>query len=656
MATDRERAEDALQDYVERFDLLAQGANIGFWDARAAPGCELLSPHTEVYYSPTFKQLLGYDDEDFPPRVESWESRLHPDDHDRVMAALREHLEGRAPYDVEYRLKTKGGEIRWFSASGQARWDENGNATRTVGSLRNITPRKQAEQALRETGAQLHRVLDAAPIILAAMDRHGVFTLLGGKGLTSVGLEPQHMIGKSIFDIFAGHDDILQAARRMLGGNDSLAILSCQGRTFECRPFVIRDAAGEIDDVSNVAVDITDRKVVEHERSRRITQLWRLAGAYLSITAAQSVEAKLGEITDQAREVIGAHQSSCQLILEGNAAGANCAVSLSEKHAGGRDADADFDAAEVSTVVCRTNHPVRLARRDFKSNSCEEKDCPSRVDGCLAVPLINPDGQNIGVLSLSDKYEGDFTADDEAILSQLALVSSVAIENARLFEAARTARERSQMLSRRLVEVQEEERRHIARELHDDIGQIVTGLRLTLDGGIRSSGEVSVARIRRALTLTDELLERVRNLSLQLRPPMLDNLGLIPALLWHFDCYTAQTGVRVVFDHSGCKDRRFRPDIETNVYRIIQEALTNVARHAGAQEAIVRLWADSNLLGFDIEDRGGGFDVAILPAAKVNGLTGMRERAASLGGDLRIDSHPGEGSCIRAELPLGSVE
>jgi signal transduction histidine kinase len=131
--------------------------------------------------------------------------------------------------------------------------------------------------------------------------------------------------------------------------------------------------------------------------------------------------------------------------------------------------------------------------------------------------------------------EGEFTGEDEAILVQLAQVVSIACENAQLFAAEQQHRQQLQSLSRRLLEVQEAERRYIARELHDDIGQLLTGLKLTLDMSSPAGTDPATGKVCRAQALVQDLVMRVRDLSLTLRPAMLDDLGLLPALLWHVE-------------------------------------------------------------------------------------------------------------------------
>ncbi|MDT7816924.1 MAG: hypothetical protein QOJ42_6840, partial [Acidobacteriaceae bacterium] len=219
-------------------------------------------------------------------------------------------------------------------------------------------------------------------------------------------------------------------------------------------------------------------------------------------------------------------------------------------------------------------------------------------------------------------------------------------------KAAETA---LQTLSSRLLQVQETERRHLARELHDEIGQLLTGLRLLLRLNGDSSAEALQSRVEQARTIVDDLLGRVRGLSFDLRPADLDQLGLLPALLALFERYTSQTGVLVNFKHKGV-DRRFASEVETVAYRIVQEALTNSARHAGVAGVTVRVWADDHMLNLQIEDRGRGFDPEIAPKeAQSSGLMGLQERSMLLGGRTIIESSPGSGTTITAELPLDKI-
>ncbi len=212
--------------------------------------------------------------------------------------------------------------------------------------------------------------------------------------------------------------------------------------------------------------------------------------------------------------------------------------------------------------------------------------------------------------------------------------------------------QRVEALSRRLLTVQEEERRHLARELHDEIGQSLTGLQFILEAGPQLSEAAVRSKLQDARAGVDRLLARVRELSFDLRPAMLDHLGLLSALLWLFERYTSQTNVRVHFRHEGVTGR-FAAEIETTAFRLIQEALTNVARHAGVTDVSVRVWRQEGFLQLQVEDEGVGFILeAALASHKSAGLTGMHERVQLLGGRLVIASVPGEGTQLMFWLPL----
>lgn len=273
----------------------------------------------------------------------------------------------------------------------------------------------------------------------------------------------------------------------------------------------------------------------------------------------------------------------------------------------------------------------------------------SGVVATLAVP-IRIGSRVEGVLYVINRPSHPFTDRDEEILVRLADHAAIAIRNAQLFAQVRAGRERLQALSRQLVKVQEDERRHIARELHDEVGQLLTGLKFSLNMG--TTGDARDAYLGEAQALVQDLMARVRELSLDLRPAMLDDLGLLPALWWYLERYTARTQVRVTFKHTGLEGR-LPPEVETAAYRLVQEGLTNVARHAEVGEVVVRVWVDTEVVGVQIEDAGRGFDTKRPSSDRhTSGLTGMFERVNLLGGQLWVESNPGVGTRLTAELPL----
>lgn len=210
-----------------------------------------------------------------------------------------------------------------------------------------------------------------------------------------------------------------------------------------------------------------------------------------------------------------------------------------------------------------------------------------------------------------------------------------------------------QVLSRQLVAIQETERRQIALELHDEIGQYLTGLKLLLEGSDQLAEPARAQRLQQASKLVNELIGRVRELSLDLRPAMLDDFGLVPALLWLFERYESQTRVQVLFQNRLPEGERYDPEVETAAFRTVQEALTNIARHAQTDEAEVTLWRSERMMEIKVEDRGVGFDLEkALDEQRSSGLIGMRERVGLLDGRLNIETAPGKGTSLTISFPL----
>lgn len=228
------------------------------------------------------------------------------------------------------------------------------------------------------------------------------------------------------------------------------------------------------------------------------------------------------------------------------------------------------------------------------------------------------------------------------------------LEHRRQVEAKLEAANRElHQLTQRLLEVQELERQAIARELHDETGQSLTYLRLLIDRACRLAGGESAPILAEAKSVLGRLMQDVRDLSFNLRPSMLEDLGLLPAIRSQADRYTTETGIQVQLEQGQWTDD-LPVEVALAVYRIIQEALTNVARHAKASRISICLDNRDNMIDLAVTDDGVGF---IPDLAKHNfGLRGMSERASILSGSLKIDSAPGRGTTIRASIPIHRCE
>ena len=318
---------------------------------------------------------------------------------------------------------------------------------------------------------------------------------------------------------------------------------------------------------------------------------------------------------------------------------------------------APFDRLASVRVPLESSWPMKLDAPyvvdDLEAPPPGSDDWYARVWSVVGLPLragmgvpLRVEGRTIGVLNIA-AVRTPFTEEDRRIIRIVADRVAPAIERGRLMETVSESRRRLAALSQRLVEVQESERREISRELHDEIGQLLTGLLFRIDGHGAATGDGK----EEMRGIVNDLIERVRDLSMNLRPSMLDDLGLLSALTWQIDRFGAQTGIHVRFRHADL-DRRFGADVEITAFRIVQEALTNVARHAAVKQAKVEVWAGTGSLGVRIEDEGKGFDVEAALAAHSSGLESMRERSRLIGGSLVIDSAPGKGTRVSVELPL----
>jgi signal transduction histidine kinase len=212
-----------------------------------------------------------------------------------------------------------------------------------------------------------------------------------------------------------------------------------------------------------------------------------------------------------------------------------------------------------------------------------------------------------------------------------------------------------QRLSSQLLTAQEEERRSIARELHDEVGQVLTAIKVELGVAQRSleAAGADAGALRDAKTITDGALHTVRDLSRLLHPAMLDDLGLGATVDWYLKGFGKRHGVRIELLHDRM-DERLTPDVEAGAYRIVQEALTNVAKHAQASTCRVFLQRLTHTLLVTVEDDGIGFrpeEVSVPGASRGIGLVGIRERVTQLRGELRVESAPGKGTRLTVELP-----
>jgi len=280
--TARKQAELALKASEERLEMVIQGSSDGFWDGRVLPNEHWSNPRTPIWWSPGVKTMLGYADEEFPDVLESWTTRLHPDDRERVFAALNAHFDRRVPYDEEYRLLAKSGEYHWVRARGQAIWDAEGRVTRMTGSLQSVMERRRAEDALRRSQQLLQEMADNTTAVIYVKDADGRYMLVNRRFEQIFGLQADQIIGRTDHELFPRHsadvfrnNDVAVLERNATVEYEETAPHLDGPHTYISIKFPLRDQAGIPYALCGVSTDITERKQAEnvlrsHERQLRL--------------------------------------------------------------------------------------------------------------------------------------------------------------------------------------------------------------------------------------------------------------------------------------------------------------------------------------------------------------------------------------------------
>jgi signal transduction histidine kinase len=278
------------------------------------------------------------------------------------------------------------------------------------------------------------------------------------------------------------------------------------------------------------------------------------------------------------------------------------------------------------------------------------------------IPLITQ-GELIGSLNLGADRPGAFSPEQVDIVREVTGVLAVAIRQAQLFEQVQASRERLRRLVQQVVSAQEEERQHLSRELHDEAGQALTVLKISLgllQADLPAESGPLRQRLAEIIALTDTTMEQIRLLAQNLRPPALDAVGLNPTL--ESLCHNFASHTQLTIDYLGTELSALPEEVNICLYRFLQESLTNAAKYASASRVRVALSYDAEEVSLSVEDDGQGFDkqavlsVSGRPTGMGIGLLGMQERLERLGGRLDVESHPGQGTRLVAHIAWEEVE
>jgi PAS domain S-box-containing protein len=513
----------------------------------------------------------------------------------------------------EHQSFRKDGNKIWISVNARAVRDKAGNIVYYEGTAQDISERKEAEQALRESEERYRDLVENSRELICTHDLNGKILSINTAARELFGYELNEMVNqKNIRDVLVPEirDRFDDYMKQICQEGATSGIMLIQTRTGERRVLEyynsLRTEGVDAPIVRGIARDITEARRAQNalrESEERYRELFEnskdaiyvhdMGGRYTSVNRAAE---KLSGYTRE--ELIGKHFSSL--------------VTPQYAH-------------HVREQLCRKLEALGETTYEVELITKQGRRVPVEVSSRLIVENGLPIGVQGCVRDISERKK---------------------------------AQEASRTYSRRLIEAQEAERRRISLELHDQVGQILTAVKMNLHALRKtcSSPEI-LTSIEENLNVIDEAVDQVRDLSVDLRPLLLDDFGLVVAVRWYLDRQAKNSGVAVEFiSLSLNEDDRFPADLETACFRIVQEAVTNIIRHARATRISIRLEKTGSDLMLVIGDDGAGFDVKAVRTgangAATLGLRGMEERAQAVGGTLTIDSAPGLGTQICVSFPL----
>ena len=654
--TERKQAEEDLRETETRFRQLAENIDTVFWLSN--------SEGTLIHYiSPAYERIWGRSCDTLYAYPMSWMDSIHSDDRERVAEDERVQLVS-GQHDHTYRIVRPDGSLRWIRDRAFPVRDESGKLIRIAGIAEDITERKQAEQALRESETRFRR-------LLASNITGVVFWRLDGD-ISDANDLFLNMVGYTREDLRQGRLSWKNLTPPEYAPVDEKAIgeLIATGR---CSPFekeYIRKDGSRVsvligsallephkESGSSFVMDITERKRIEvalDERLRFETLLTELSAAFANLPTTK-VDQEIDKWLQNLVEFLDLDRAIFDQVGEDG-------MTLSRSHSHtvrGIDTgslDVANDQAPWITEQLLRGITVKWSRipDDIPEQAWKEKEFAGRIGAksVLSIPVCIGGSVICAVSFTSMRIYRDWS---DEMVAQLHLVGEIfanAITRKRAAKELEKANHRLRFLSRRLFEVQEEERRHLARELHDEIGQALTAAKINLQSVTTNGDGTTSARLQETTAILDRLLGQVRQISIDLRPSMLDDLGLVPALRSLLDQQGRCASVAVRFSAKNIPEN-LDPEIRITCFRMAQEAITNAVRHAHATRVDVDLRCKNGELRVLVRDNGIGFDVEATRAQAAGlGLIGIKERAALLSGCAKITSSQNQGTTIEVSLPV----
>lgn len=421
----------------------------------------------------------------------------------------------------------------------------------------------------------------------------------------------------------------------------------------------VRDSSGGIRAAAEVTRDVSAERELETQILRRRHQLLALSHISSTVLERWNLDAVLRISLDIALETVNGSIGGILLSDEENGAlHYRMQRGLSARYA---EKMRLHPGEGIAGMVAQTGQPILL--QDISKDPRVEHADLVRMEGLrsfASVP-VKATGRVIGVMNIASRMPGQFSEGDLYLLTSIGHQIGIAIEQAKLYERLEAASERYQTLLQRALTAQEEERKRIARELHDETSQLLTSLSLSLQAiiGMAKAQGIDDAqfleRLQRAHSHALHASTEVVRLMKELRPTLLDELGMAAAIRRYAKDTLEPSGIAVATAFSGA-DRRLQPEIEVTLFRVAQGAVGNILKHSEGRKASIRLECNDRECVLQVEDDGKGFDVkkvtGVDPSGRGAGLFTMKERVKLVGGACHIESGPGRGTKVYVKVPL----
>lgn len=643
--TTRKEGEEKLRESEKRFQLAQSAGSVGVWD------WDLVANRT--YWSDTMWRFYG----EVPssagnPDDAFWSAHLHPDDHDRVKGNLERTIRSTdLHYRDEFRIIGAEGRTIWIESMANVVRQLDGKATKVYGVNLDITERKLNEERIKRNETQLRIVTDSLPALIAYIDGKQRYQFVNGTYSDWFGLDAAELIGKPIREVLGqrAYKTIKPLIARALGGESVSLHTEIHYKNIGSKFIHL-----------NYVPDIADDGTVRGYFSL-ISDLTEIKRSEELLRSSEERMALLMEnVPDYA-----IFSTDTEGVVESWNIGAERIFGYSADEIAGRSCEIFFTAEDAARGVHLNE--MRVARQ--KGRAVDErwyvrKDGTRFFASGMMMPLIVGKRLTGYAKIASDlterkrRAEALQTAHDELELRVFQRTKELGETNELLrreVEQRKLSEEHRVKLLHRIVSAQESERKRIARDIHDQLGQRLTALRLklaSLHNACHDDGPIA-SRVERLQEIAALLDAEVSFLASELRPSILDDLGLEEALRAYTREWSNYFDITLKFHSNGLVGKRYGKEAETQVYRIAQEALNNVAKHAGQAEVTVLMEQTSDFLVLIVEDTGPGFDASddAIRSRKGLGLVGMKERATLIGAELEIESEPGNGATIFLRLP-----